>query len=379
MHIVFLPAWYPNRNDDMEGLFVRKHALAVAAHHKVDVLFLKAEPDLKKPQFEHLEHGNLREHYIYYPRGNNKIFMALRFFALYRSGLKHIMKEYGKPDLVHAHVLDGNSFMALWTKYRYHIPYVLTEHWTRYLHNDFRSKLHRFLTKWLARKAQWIMPVSEDLGKAMRKCGVKGNYQQVSNVVDDFFFQDITQPTISNTKTILHICCFSEAAKNNFGLLRTIKKLSETRSDFKLFMVGDGKDRAATQEYAEHLQLPQDTVVFVGKLQPPEIKKALNACSFSVLFSNYENQPVVICESLACGKPVVATHVGGIPELISETNGITVPVQDENALYDALNRMLDTYQTYDSADISRRAEEFSFARVGEKFSRIYQSALSKSK
>ena len=363
----------------MEGLFVRKHALAVAAHHKVDVLFLKAEPNLKEPQFEHFEHGNLREHYIYYPRGNNKVCMVLRFFALYRSGIKHIMKEYGKPDLVHAHVLDGNSFMALWTKYRYHIPYVVTEHWTRYLRNDFKSYLHRFLTKWLARKAQWIMPVSEDLGKAMRKCGVKGNYQQVSNVVDDFFFQNISPASVSNCKTILHICCFSEAAKNNFGLLRTVKKLSETRSDFKLLMVGDGKDRAATQAYAEHLQLPQNSVVFIGKLQPPEIKKALNDCSFSVLFSNYENQPVVICESLACGKPVVATHVGGIPELINETNGITVPVQDETALYHALNRMLDTYQTYDSADISHRAEEFSFARVGEKYSRIYQSAVSKSK
>lgn len=376
MHIVFLPAWYPHRNDDMEGLFVRKHALAVAAHHQVDVLFLKAESGLKEPQFEHFEHGNLREHYIYYPRGNNKVFMIFRFFALYRSCFKRIIKEYGKPDLVHAHVLDGNSFMALWTKYRYHIPYVVTEHWTRYLRNDFKSKLHRFLTQWLARKAQWILPVSEDLGKAMQKCGVKGNYRQVSNVVDDFFFQHIPPASVSNGKTILHICCFSEAAKNNFGLLRTVKKLSEIRSDFKLIMVGDGKDRTATQKYVEQLQLPQNTVLFAGKLQPPEIKKALNDCSFSVLFSNYENQPVVICESLACGKPVVATQVGGIPELIDGTNGLLVPVQDETALYDALNRMLDTYADYAPEAISRQAyARFSFEQVGEQLDAIYRQAL----
>ena len=141
-------------------------------------------------------------------------------------------------------------------------------------------------------------------------------------------------------------------------------------------MVGDGKDRAATQEYAEQLQLPQDAVIFAGKLQPPEIKTALNACSFSVLFSNYETQSVVICESLACGKPVVATQVGGIPELIDETNGITVPVQDETALYQALNRMLDTYADYDPQAISRRAyARFSFEQVGQQLDATYRQAL----
>ena len=372
MHIVFLPAWYPHRNDDMEGLFVRKHALAVAAHHTVDVLFLRAEPQLKKPQFEHLEHGNLREHYIYYPLAHNKALRILRFLAMFRTGFKHILKEYGKPDLVHAHVLDGIGCMARWTYFRYRIPYVVTEHWSRYLRNDFKSEFHRLSAQWTAKKARRILPVSENLGKAMRKCGIHGNYQQVSNVVDDFFFQDILPASISNCKTILHICCFDEAAKNNFGLLRTVKKLSENRSDFRLVMVGDGKDRAATQEYAEQLQLPQNTVVFVGKLQPPEIKKALDECSFSVLFSNYENQPVVICESLACGKPVVATHVGGIPELIDETNGITVPVQDETALYQALNRMLDTYADYDPQAISRRAyAKFAFEEVANQLDKIY--------
>lgn len=376
MHIVFLPAWYPNRNDDMEGLFVRKHALAVAAHHQVDVLFLKTEPSLKEPQSEHFEQGNLREHYIYYPRANNKALRIFRFLAMFRSGLRHILQESGKPDLVHAHVLDGIGIMALWCNGRYHIPYVVTEHWSRYLRNDFKSGFYRLLVQWTAKKARWILPVSENLGEAMRKCGINGNYQQVSNVVDDFFFQDIVPAINSSRKTILHICCFDEAAKNNFGLLRTVKKLSATRSDFRLVMVGDGKDRDTTQKYAEQLQLPQDTVIFAGKLQPPEIKKALNACSFSVLFSNYENQPVVICESLACGKPVVATRVGGIPELIDETNGRLVPVQDETALYQALNRMLDTYADYSPQEISRQAyAKFSFEQVGEQLDAIYRQAL----
>lgn len=376
MHIVFLPAWYPHRNDDMEGLFVRKHALAVAARHRVDVLFLKTEPNLKEPQHEHHVCGNLHEHYIYYPCGKNKMERIFRFLSMFRSGFRHILKESGRPDLIHVHVLDKLGLMALYLRLRYHIPYVVTEHWSRYLRNDFGNRLHRLVFGYVSRKAFRIMPVSMNLQQAMQRGGLKGIYEPVSNVVDDFFFDNIQQSSVSKNKSFLHICCFDEAAKNNFGLLHTVKKLSQIRSDFKLVMVGDGKDRAATEEYARKLHLSEENVAFIGKLQPPQIKEALDGCSFSVLFSNYENQPVVICESLACGKPVVATRVGGIPELIDNSNGITVPVQDEEALLDALNRMLDTYMDYDPQEISRKAySRFSFEQVGLQLDGIYRQSV----
>ena len=203
------------------------------------------------------------------------------------------------------------------------------------------------------------------------------------NVLDDFFYlknasSDAVLPP-DGIKTILHICCFCEEQKNNFGLLRAVKELSRERNDFRLIMVGTGVDFDTTRNYAEKLRLTREKVEFMGKIQPPEVKQQLEKSCFLVSFSNYETASVVFYESLACGKPVVVTAVGGVTEIMCPQNGILVKAGDEADLKNALSRMLDTYQTYDSADISHRAEEFSFARVGEKYSRIYQSAVSKSK
>lgn len=358
----------------MDGLFVRKHALAAARHHRIDVLFLKAEPELDAVQWEEHEEGNLHEHYLYYPKSRHKIVRMFRFIRMFKRGFKRLVRENGKPDLVHLHVITQWGLMALWLRFRHHIPYVVTEHWSRYLRGSFNSRLDVLLGRYVARKARCIMPVSLNLQQAMQKCGFQGNYNVIPNVVDDFFFHTDPAPA-SKTKTILHICCFDEAAKNNFGLMRTIRKLLQNRSDFRLVMVGDGKDRAATQAYANSLDLSGEKVVFTGKMQPEDVKKELSACSFMVLFSNYETQSVVICEALACGKPVVATHAGGIPEMVNESNGLLVEPGDEDALCTALNRMLDTYTQYSPEEISRQAQRFSFEQVGNQLNIIYLEAI----
>lgn len=362
----------------MEGLFVRKHAQAVAKHHRVDVLFLKAEKGIKRWQFVHSQDGDLHEHILYYPKATHKLGKMLALFRAFHKGMRHILRSTGKPDLVHVHVLTLMGALAHWFSITRRVPYVITEHWTRYLRTPFRNKLHQLLTAHVVKHARCVMPVSHNLQEAMQRYGLQGNYKVVLNVVDDFFFQDIREPGSEPIKTILHVCCFSEAAKNNFGLLRTIKKLSEIRSDFRLVMAGDGADFAATKAYAQSLSLSETQVTFIGKLQPIGVQKALAECSFMVLFSNYENLPVVICESLASGKPVVASKVGGIHEMVDESNGILVQAGNEEALLQALNRMLNEYQNFSPKEISHAAQRFSFAEVGKQLSEIYEKVLAKS-
>lgn len=373
MNIVFLPAWYPHRGDDMEGLFVRKHARAAARHHQIHVLFLKAEAGLKETCVEEKTEKGLTESIIYYPLKKSAPAKMISFIKAYRSGFNEILRKYGKPDLVHVHVMTRHAVAARIIQLRHHIPYVITEHWSRYFRHDFRNFLHVWLTRKTARKARRIIPVSRNLEEAMLDCGIKGLYTVVPNVVDDFFFH--TSPPRSSIKRILHVCCFDEAAKNNFGLLRSVKKLLAERDDFLLVMAGDGKDRQATQAYARRLGLPEDKVVFAGKIQPAQVKEELEKSSFMVLFSNYETQSVVICESLASGKPVVASRVGGIPEIVDESNGILVEPGDEDALCHALNRMLDNFGNYDPEEILRGAQRFSFAEVGMQLSRIYAESV----
>lgn len=415
MKILFLSAWYPHRKDDMEGLFVRKHAQAAARFDQVHVLAVKAEKDLVLPEgsrFEYAEQliGGVHEHYAYYPQGKKNWSKFYRFLRTYYRAYARFCRENGRPDLIHVNVLTRHALIARLLQIRFGIPYVVSEHWSRYYRKEFRGPLHRFLTRYAARHARRVMPVSESLARAMRDCGLKARYTVVRNVVDDFFFRNDseeslpapsaatgastamteTEPAFADGrhrnepeknpnkvpgKTILHVCCFDEAAKNNFGLLRALKTLSLVRDDFRMVFVGTGTDFEKTVDYARLLHFPARRVVFTGKLQPSQVKDQILRSDFMVLFSNYETASVVLCENLACGKPAVATRTGGIPEIIRSENGILVEPGNEHQLWKALDTMLDHYRDYDPASIRHEASEFSFDRIGQTFSRIYRESL----
>ena len=94
------------------------------------------------------------------------------------------------------------------------------------------------------------------------------------------------------------------------------------------------------------------------------------------IFSNYENQPCVILEAFSCGKPVIATSVGGIPEIVTQDRGILVSKQDEIALQSAILEMLETHSNYSESTIRAYAlEHFSQEKIGQSFAEFYKSMV----
>ncbi|MDE7103010.1 MAG: glycosyltransferase [Bacteroidales bacterium] len=246
MKVLFLPAWYPHRRDAMCGLFVRKHAQAVARYADVHVLYIQSEPGLERRCYEEQCSGRVTEHYVYYPAAGRggKVLRLWRYVRAYAAGLKRVLGAW-RPDVVHVQVLTRNAVAAYWLKRRYGIPYVITEHWTRYMLGTFTGFWHRRMTAFVVKHSAAVMPVSEALGADMRRCGLQHpDYRVVRNVVDDFFFTEAAKA--SNPRRFVHVCCFAEEQKNNFGLLRVLKRLRERRADFVCYMVGGGKDWAAT-------------------------------------------------------------------------------------------------------------------------------------
>jgi glycosyltransferase involved in cell wall biosynthesis len=95
-----------------------------------------------------------------------------------------------------------------------------------------------------------------------------------------------------------------------------------------------------------------------------------------VVFSNYENLPVVINESFALGVPVVSTRVGGIPEIIDKTNGILISPGNERELEDTLNNYLDSKLNFDKDAILNFAHnKFSSETIGTAIFNLYKSMI----
>ena len=118
--------------------------------------------------------------------------------------------------------------------------------------------------------------------------------------------------------------------------------------DAALFVVGDGKARAAMEETLRPLG---DRVVFAGPRPFAEVPIWMGACDLLTLPSHHEGTPNVLLEALAAGRRVVATRVGGIPDVVSRPElGALVPVGDADALAAALGDVLAT--PYDGAAVA---------------------------
>ena len=360
MRILYLTPWYPSARDAMLGLFVQKHVECVRAQGE-DV----------------------------------RVISSQGLLASWRQW-RQLRREGWQPDVVQLNVIQKQGLLAMWLHWRYKIPYIIVEHWSGYLpqNGQYRhsSAFHRRMAEHIVRHAEVVLTVSRKLADSMQTCGLRHpHYELIHNVVDDFFYsrkskvesrktrdesrESRDESRESRVKRLLHISCFDEHAKNVKGLLSAAKALSKKRQDWRLVLVGTGVDYTSVRAFAKDLDFPDDKLVWRGELPPREVAKELQQADAFVLFSNYENAPVVISESLASGVPVVASAVGGIPEMVPSTCGELVPAGDETALEEALMRMLDHYQDYDPDAIRREGERYSFDAVGKKLCQIYQEAI----
>lgn len=226
-----------------------------------------------------------------------------------------LRREGWMPDLVQLNVIQKQGLLALWLKKRYHIPYVIIEHWSGYLPENATVKAHGLHLRFMQRvcsEAEVVMPVSHPLQQCMQALGFQAKrWQQIHNVVDDFFFENPKSEIINHTsKTLLHVSCFDERAKNVKGLLQAAKMLSLKRQDWQLVLVGTGIDYADVRAYADALEIPEGLLVWTGKLTPREVAEQMRRADALVLSSRYETYGVVLAEASAAGLPILSTPVG---------------------------------------------------------------------
>ena len=378
-HIIFLARWYPHRYDPMFGLFVQRHAEAAALFNDITVIYCQQTTDngqqtSSKEKFEivRTNENNVDTIRVYYKKPKNKIQSLLRF---YRANMM-ALKLCKKPDLIHVHVLTRLGVIAWIQKILHKTPYIITEHWSRYLPgNDFSGFLRKTACKLVVRNAKTVTTVTENLATAMKNHGLKNdNYVVLPNVVnlDMFHINQKCTDAINHVPTIIHISCFEDKSKNISGLLESLKIIDDKGIDFQCKLIGEGMDLDLMKEKAKNLQLI-NKVSFTGLLQGQALADELSSGDFLVLSSNYENMPVVILEALASGLPVVSTNVGGIKEMIDDTKGILVEPRNKEALAEAMIKMIETHKNYDANYLRNSViEKYGYESVGMFLSRLYK-------
>jgi glycosyltransferase involved in cell wall biosynthesis len=209
-------------------------------------------------------------------------------------------------------------------------------------------------------RADRVVAVSRALGDAARALGVPAaRVAIVANGVDRDLFaprdraaarQALGLGAFGDRPIILYVGRL-ERPKGIGELLTAFHRLAGMRPDPVLALVGDGSDGARCRETA---RLLPGRVLIPGPLPLGEVARWMAACDLLVLPSWNEGTPNVLLEALASGRRVVATRVGGIPDVItSPALGELVAARDDGALCEALARGIDT--PYDPAAVAAAA------------------------
>lgn len=141
-----------------------------------------------------------------------------------------------------------------------------------------------------------------------------------------------------------HLTCVARlnAQKGLPLLLEAAARVAETH-EFVIDVIGDGEGRADLEEQIRRLGL-SGHVRLLGWRSSDEVRDALSASRAMVLASFAEGLPVVLMEALALGRPVIATSIAGIPELVDHRNGWLVPAGSVDALAAAMKAVLEAPQ-----------------------------------
>ncbi|MGH3117870.1 MAG: glycosyltransferase, partial [Gaiellales bacterium] len=157
--------------------------------------------------------------------------------------------------------------------------------------------------------------------------------------------------------------------------LRALARVTVSLPDVRGLVVGDGPERATVEKVAHDLGLG-DRCRFLGwRADLPNVYAASDVVALSSL---NEGSPVSLIEAMAAGRAVVATAVGGVPDVVRETNGILVPAGDDQGLGDAIVSLL--ADPGRCADLGRSGREIAFGRYAsdrlvEDVDRLYLDLL----
>ncbi|MBO4518427.1 MAG: glycosyltransferase [Paludibacteraceae bacterium] len=290
-----------------------------------------------------------------------------------------LQREGWTPDVVQLNVIQKQGLLALWLKRRYHIPYVIIEHWSGYLPENGQfmqfSSFKKRLYKYIAEQAEMILTVSQRHAEAMKECGIRNkHWDRINNVVDDFFFEKPkTTKKKSAKKTLLNITCFDERAKNVKGLLRAAKALSEKRQDWQLVLVGTGIDYQAVRSYADSLNFPEGLLLWTGEITPQEVAEWLHKSDAFVLSSRYETYGVVLAEAAAAGVPILSTPVG----IAEDIANLIVPQDIAQHHPQRFAEFIETilWSNQDNPKSPDLQSRFSAPSIGHQLKNIYEQCM----
>lgn len=397
MNVFIIPSWCPEPDNSLAGSFFLEQAHMLARlrpEWKVAICccsMISSRPS-RKPwkwidyvkryltvsRFVTEKHSDgLIEYRIWEPHGNP-------FFRNLASDVKHLEQHAGramkdflahndKIDVIHALASTPGGTAAVRLGKTNEIPVVISEHmgnipWPLHQQAD-GSPVAEIMEAYSGAVA--CSAVSTSLSRQIQRLGLRNEITVIPNFLDAEQFRHDPSPKKDSSCSFLSVC-WPGKAKGTDILLQAFAALEAPST---LTIVGDSRERNFWEKLSVKLGIAE-RVSWLGNVPRGKIAAIYQNCDVFVLPSRAESFGVVYLEALASGKPLIATRCGGPEDIVTSANGLLVPVNDVNALAEAMRNMSGNYRNYDSGLIRTDFENrFSAETIVERLECWYSESI----
>jgi len=395
MKIVSLTSLFPNNMHPESAVFIKERLRYLSKLHDLKVV-------APVPYFPRIKlHERWYRHSltafreriggmeVYHPRYVVTPRVGMAFYGLgYFLSIQGFMKKLSRRypfQLVDAHYIYPDGLGAVLVARTLNKPVVLSARGSDI--NLFTA--YPVIRRWIVyalRHCDRIIAVSEALRDAIVGLGLEGGkIDVIPNGVDADRFRPVSRAAarerlgLPAAATILLSVGSLRPLKGFHHLISAVDiiRRSGKVADLRLYIVGSGEYRGKLEQRIARLNL-RSHVRLVGQVPHGELYKWYNAADLFVLASSKEGWPNVIMESLACGLPVVATPVGGIPEILrSERYGLLLDAAGDSGLEKRLAESIAEALSgdWDRPELVAYARRNSWDRTAGKIDDTFRRAL----
>ncbi len=256
--------------------------------------------------------------------------------------LYKLLKD-NKVNIIHTHAYSAGTIGRI-SAFFAGVPVIISHNHSVY---SYYNKYYHFVERFLSLLTDKIICVSDIVKKFTNKTQgidteklitIHNGIENVSPVPEKISTSIKNGLGIPPDHTV--ICTITHMLKHK-GVIYLIKSASillEHRKNVTFLLVGEGSLKDELKKLCVNLKIEKN-VIFAGERS--DIPEILSLSDIFVLPSLREGLPLTILEAMAYGKPVIATNVGGVPEVVKDrVSGILVSPKDPEALYNAMNELL---------------------------------------
>jgi glycogen(starch) synthase len=282
-----------------------------------------------------------------------------------------------KPQIIHMYHMGPDAFFELQTRADFSAPLICS------LHGIYPAGLFqpRALFYYLLRASRWVTAPSAAVVRHVRQClpEVGPRSSVIYNALE---FPTLVPAPLPYTPPRL-LCLGRLVEEKGFDVaLAAFPRIRAQYPTARLLMAGDGPDRAALEWQASTLGVA-DAVEFIGWVDPNGVPALINTTTMVLMPSRKEGLPLVSLQTAQMARPLIATRVGGLPEVIHDgETGILVDMDDTEGLARAALALLgdpDRAQRLGQAARLHVAQQFRWDRFVDAFDHLFTRVLAQEK